>query len=250
MGNRATAARSTCSTARATPPPAPASASRIITFYVVLVLEGSNDIVAKLFKLSINDLTIMFRILVFVLPVLAFLITKRIALGLQRKDRELVLHGHETGRIVRFDDGEYIEVHEPLTTKNGGFASRTTQPQATRIGARAQRPRGAPQGLPLGSLQGRLVALLLRGPGGAGHPRTNCGRHRRTTPTNWSASQHARRTTTLGPIGALAPRCRPATRVPIRCARRFISRRRCFCRQIARLDTGPGMVSPSHTLTI
>jgi len=25
------------------------------------------------------------------------------------------LHGHETGRIVRFDNGEYIEVHEPLT---------------------------------------------------------------------------------------------------------------------------------------
>mgnify|MGYP004166649391 CR=1 FL=1 len=36
-------------------------------------------------------------------------------MGLQRKDRELVLHGHETGRIVRFDNGEYIEVHEPLT---------------------------------------------------------------------------------------------------------------------------------------
>lgn len=87
----------------------------IITFYVVLVLEGSNDIVANLFRLSINDLTIMFRILVFALPILAFLITKRIAMGLQRKDRELVLHGHETGRIVRFDNGEYIEVHEPLT---------------------------------------------------------------------------------------------------------------------------------------
>jgi ubiquinol-cytochrome c reductase cytochrome b subunit len=87
----------------------------LITFYVVLVLEGSNDIVATLFRLSINDLTLMFRIAVFALPVLAFVITKRIALGLQRKDRELVLHGHETGHIVRFDNGEYIEVHEPLT---------------------------------------------------------------------------------------------------------------------------------------
>lgn len=87
----------------------------IITFYVVLVLEGSNDIVATLFRLSINDLTIMFRIVVIALPILAFIVTRRIALGLQRKDRELVLHGHETGRIVRFDNGEYIEVHEPLT---------------------------------------------------------------------------------------------------------------------------------------
>ncbi len=87
----------------------------LITFYVVLVLEGSNDIVATVFRLSINDLTLMFRILVIALPIVAFMITKRIALGLQRKDRELVLHGHETGRIVRFDNGEYIEVHEPLT---------------------------------------------------------------------------------------------------------------------------------------
>ena len=41
--------------------------------------------------------------------------TRRICFGLQRKDRELALHGHETGRIVRTEAGEYIEVHQPLT---------------------------------------------------------------------------------------------------------------------------------------
>ncbi|WP_430869060.1 cytochrome bc1 complex cytochrome b subunit [Demequina aurantiaca] len=86
----------------------------VITFYVILVLEGSNDIVATLFHLSLNDLTIFFRYAIFILPVVAFMVTKRFCLGLQRKDRELVLHGNETGRIVRHDDGEYIEVHEPL----------------------------------------------------------------------------------------------------------------------------------------
>jgi hypothetical protein len=40
--------------------------------------------------------------------------TKRTALSLQRKDREIVLHGRETGRIIRMPHGEYIEVHEPL----------------------------------------------------------------------------------------------------------------------------------------
>ncbi|MBU6143856.1 MAG: ubiquinol-cytochrome c reductase cytochrome b subunit, partial [Acidobacteria bacterium] len=30
------------------------------------------------------------------------------------KDREIALHGRETGRIVRLPHGEYIEVHEPL----------------------------------------------------------------------------------------------------------------------------------------
>lgn len=87
----------------------------LVTFYVVLVLEGSNDILANLFHMSLNDITYFVRIGIFVLPVLAFLITRRICFGLQRKDRELVLHGHETGRIVRHEHGEYIEVHAPLS---------------------------------------------------------------------------------------------------------------------------------------
>ncbi|WP_084037877.1 cytochrome bc complex cytochrome b subunit [Demequina sp. NBRC 110053] len=86
----------------------------LITFYVILVIEGSNDIVANLFHLSLNDITIFFQWGIFIIPPLAFWITKRICLGLQRKDRELVLHGHETGTIVRYDHGEYIEVHRPL----------------------------------------------------------------------------------------------------------------------------------------
>src|SRR5690606_22675429 len=34
--------------------------------------------------------------------------------ALQAKDREIVLHGVESGRIVRMPGGEYIEVHEKL----------------------------------------------------------------------------------------------------------------------------------------
>ncbi|SKC73063.1 cytochrome bc1 complex cytochrome b subunit [Krasilnikoviella flava] len=85
-----------------------------LTAFVILALAGSNDLIATHFALSINTITWVFRILFFVGPVFAYWITKRICLGLQRKDRELVLHGHETGRIVRFANGEYIEVHRPL----------------------------------------------------------------------------------------------------------------------------------------
>lgn len=85
-----------------------------LTAFIILALAGSNDLIATHFSLSINAITWVFRIGLFVAPVLAFWITKRICLGLQRKDRELVLHGHETGRIVRFANGEYIEVHKPL----------------------------------------------------------------------------------------------------------------------------------------
>jgi ubiquinol-cytochrome c reductase cytochrome b subunit len=84
------------------------------TAFIILALAGSNDLIATHFHMSINTITWAFRILFFVGPWFAFWITKRICLGLQRKDRELVLHGHESGRIVRFAHGEYIEVHTPL----------------------------------------------------------------------------------------------------------------------------------------
>jgi ubiquinol-cytochrome c reductase cytochrome b subunit len=83
--------------------------------FVILVLAGSNDLMATHFHLSINDITWAFRVLFFVLPVVLFVVTKRICLGLQRRDRELALHGHETGRVVQMPNGAFMEVHKPLT---------------------------------------------------------------------------------------------------------------------------------------
>ena len=55
------------------------------------------------------------RVGLFVLPPIAFVVTKRICLSLQRADRDLVLHGKETGRLVMMPNGEMLEVHEPLS---------------------------------------------------------------------------------------------------------------------------------------
>lgn len=85
-----------------------------LTAFMILGFAGANDLMATHFHLSINSITWTFRVLLFVGPVIAFKITKRICLALQRKDRDLVLHGHESGRIVRFASGEYLEVHTPL----------------------------------------------------------------------------------------------------------------------------------------
>jgi ubiquinol-cytochrome c reductase cytochrome b subunit len=85
-----------------------------ITFYLLLLLSGGNDILASQLHLSINDITNSLRLLVFVAPPIAFWVTKRICLGLQRKDREKVLHGRETGTIYRTETGEYFEVHAPI----------------------------------------------------------------------------------------------------------------------------------------
>src|SRR4051794_24624609 len=85
-----------------------------ITFYLLLLISGGNDVLATQLHLSINDITNSLRVLVFVLPPLTYLVTKRICLGLQRKDREKVLHGRETGTIYRTETGEFFEVHAPL----------------------------------------------------------------------------------------------------------------------------------------
>ncbi|MFI5765185.1 cytochrome bc complex cytochrome b subunit [Streptomyces sp. NPDC051563] len=86
-----------------------------LTWYVILLIAGGNDMFAQYFHLSINSITWFARIAFFVGPVIAFIITKRICLGLQRRDRDKVLHGRETGVIKRLPHGEFVEVHEPLS---------------------------------------------------------------------------------------------------------------------------------------
>jgi ubiquinol-cytochrome c reductase cytochrome b subunit len=86
-----------------------------LTAYVVAMIAGGNDIIATHLHLSLNAITWFSRIFFFAGPVIAFVVTKRICLGLQRRDRDKVLHGRETGIIKRLPHGEFIEVHAPLS---------------------------------------------------------------------------------------------------------------------------------------
>ena len=88
-----------------------------ITFYGLLWIGGGNDIIATSFNLTINSITWFLRITIFVLPPIAFVVTKRICLALQRRDRDKLLHGYETGRVLRLPHGEFIEVHETINYK-------------------------------------------------------------------------------------------------------------------------------------
>jgi ubiquinol-cytochrome c reductase cytochrome b subunit len=85
-----------------------------VTFYAVLWAAASSDLIATHFKLSIEWVTHSLQILLFLAPVVAGVLAHRICIGLQKKDREIALHGFESGRIVRLPGGEYIEVHEQL----------------------------------------------------------------------------------------------------------------------------------------
>ncbi|GAA1376654.1 ubiquinol-cytochrome c reductase cytochrome b subunit [Luteococcus sanguinis] len=86
-----------------------------MTCYAMFWLSGGNDILATHFGLSLNDVTRFMRVAVFVMPVIAFLITKRICLSLQRRDVERVLHGSESGEIVMTPQGRYYEDHAPIS---------------------------------------------------------------------------------------------------------------------------------------
>ncbi|MET0955586.1 MAG: ubiquinol-cytochrome c reductase cytochrome b subunit, partial [Cryobacterium sp.] len=86
-----------------------------VTFYAVLWGAASSDLVATHFGLAVESVIAFYQAMLLLGPVLGFMIAHRVALALQRKDRDLVLHGFETGRIVRLPGGEYIEVHKPLS---------------------------------------------------------------------------------------------------------------------------------------
>ena len=51
--------------------------------------------------MSLNQVLVSMQIALIVLPFVAFFVTKRMCLALQRKDREIAIHGRESGRIVR-----------------------------------------------------------------------------------------------------------------------------------------------------
>ncbi|WP_214405336.1 cytochrome bc1 complex cytochrome b subunit [Pseudonocardia lacus] len=85
-----------------------------IAFYLVLLVSSANDWFAYFFDVSLNATTWMGRIGLLVIPPIAYWVTYRICLGLQRGDRAVLEHGIETGIIKRLPHGEFIEVHQPL----------------------------------------------------------------------------------------------------------------------------------------
>lgn len=85
-----------------------------MSVYGVLWGAGSADVIAATFRLSLESVVVTFQVLLLVAPPVAFSVARRVCLGLQQKDRDLLEHGVETGRIVRMPGGRYVEIHAPL----------------------------------------------------------------------------------------------------------------------------------------
>jgi ubiquinol-cytochrome c reductase cytochrome b subunit len=87
----------------------------LMTFIGLLWAAGGNDIIALKFHLNLNYITYFIRVMVFVGPVVAFLITRRWCISLQRADQDRLLHGYESGVIMRSPEGAYAEKHLPIS---------------------------------------------------------------------------------------------------------------------------------------
>ncbi|CAM3536199.1 ubiquinol-cytochrome c reductase cytochrome b subunit [Nocardioides dubius] len=86
----------------------------MMTLYGLLWIGGGNDVLAVVFNLNLNHITWFLRIAVFIIPVIAFIVTKRWCISLQRHDNEVLLHGYETGIIMRSAEGGHAERHLPI----------------------------------------------------------------------------------------------------------------------------------------
>ncbi|MBB6395782.1 ubiquinol-cytochrome c reductase cytochrome b subunit [Actinomadura coerulea] len=85
-----------------------------VVFYGGLWLAGGNDVLSDKFDVSLFWTTWFFRFLIILGPVLAYAVTYRICVGLQRRDLGLAHHGLETGVIRQSPDGGFSEVERPL----------------------------------------------------------------------------------------------------------------------------------------
>jgi ubiquinol-cytochrome c reductase cytochrome b subunit len=90
-----------------------------LAFYIVNLMNGANDLFAFKLDISMNVLTWVGRILCIIAPVIVYVITYRVCLGLQHGDRAVLEHGIETGIIKRLPNGAFIEVHQPLGPVDG-----------------------------------------------------------------------------------------------------------------------------------
>jgi quinol-cytochrome oxidoreductase complex cytochrome b subunit len=104
------------------------------TLYGVLWLAGGNDLLAKSFNIPLFLTTYVFRAAVFIGPVIAYIVTYRICLGLQRHERHLLEHGIETGIIKLLPNGTYVEVLRRPTEEEVAAITTPRPPVAVPIG--------------------------------------------------------------------------------------------------------------------
>lgn len=108
--------------------------------YVVLLLAGGQDLIARTFALSVEGLDRVLRALLFVVPVVAFWVTKRLCLALQQADRERLAEGEESGFVDESVEGGFTAASHPISARERfTLVSRTVPRPLPRPAAGASR---------------------------------------------------------------------------------------------------------------
>ena len=94
------------------------------------------------------------RAAVFIIPPIVFYVTRRWCIGLQRADNDRLLHGYETGIIMRSPDGAYTERHLPISEQRAYTITARHRDEIYTPGVRDRRAR-----------RGRTAAPASSGPG-------------------------------------------------------------------------------------
>ncbi len=86
-----------------------------ICLYGILWAEGANDVIADKLQIPLYTITWIVRVAIFVVPIGAYFLAKRICLGLQRKDAGIVAHGWESGVLRQLPGGAFVENRIPAS---------------------------------------------------------------------------------------------------------------------------------------
>ncbi|MBB5138574.1 ubiquinol-cytochrome c reductase cytochrome b subunit [Thermocatellispora tengchongensis] len=159
-----------------------------ITFYGVLLLIGANDLLSANLYVSLFATTWFGRFAFFLGPAIAYVITYRICVGLQRRDAQLLHHGVESGVIRRSPQGEYTEIHVPPAEDIAAHV-RGKKPVPVLESADGRRPDGEVLPQAARGPLGRLRIWMSRTYGGEKAPLEGDGHER----TGESAAVAARR---------------------------------------------------------
>jgi ubiquinol-cytochrome c reductase cytochrome b subunit len=85
-----------------------------IAYFALLTFAGSDDVAVLVFRINTNGLVVLLRVLVFVLPVIVFFITRRVCVELQRHDWRAVVFGRDSGKVGELPQGGYAAPVEQL----------------------------------------------------------------------------------------------------------------------------------------
>lgn len=96
-------------------PPRTAIGAAIVAMAADLQLAGSDDVIAFHLNMPVEDLVWAFRAGFFVLPAVAFVLTRRACIALQRRDRRRLREGTEFGIAALRDGAAYRAVARPAS---------------------------------------------------------------------------------------------------------------------------------------